>query len=91
MIPIRKENYSDFDISKLPSDENEKKRILLLRTQFRWLNKNKNFIYDKARCLYVSYKKERLPKRVVERCCNFPMLETKCQEYSYSKKTKESV
>lgn len=88
MIPVRKENYINFDLNNLPQDELQRKRILLLRTQSKWLNKNREQIYDKASRLYMNYKNNRLPKRLIERCCNFPILEEKCQEYNELNKSK---
>ena len=32
--------------------------------------------------LYKLYKNNNLPENVRKRCCNFPLLEAKCEEYN---------
>ncbi|MBO5095884.1 MAG: type III toxin-antitoxin system ToxN/AbiQ family toxin, partial [Bacilli bacterium] len=39
-------------------------------------------INSKSKLLYDLYKTDKLPKNVRERCCNFPLLEEKCNEYN---------
>lgn len=85
MIPVKKENYMEFNINDVPNEDKEKQRILLLRTQSRWLNKNKELIYDKAYRLYINYCNKNLPTRIAKRCCDFPLLEEKCENYLSTK------
>ncbi len=81
MIPVKSDNYEIIDTSVLPQEDNERKRIMLLRTQLYWLNKNKVSIIGKAKKLYNLYVNDLLPNRIAERCCNFVLLEKKCSEY----------
>lgn len=82
MIPVTKNNYTLINLSDMPETEEELKRQNLLKTQLRWLNNNKRMVRGKAIRLYNSYKKGVLPKRIMDRCCNFKLLEEKCNEYS---------
>ena len=50
--------------------------------QLRWLNSNKTDIYLKSNTLYEKYIKGLLPQNVINRCCNFKLLEEKCKEYN---------
>lgn len=82
MIPVTSNNYKEFDLNKSSEDKNEMRRIHLLRNQLRWLTSNKKIINSKSKLLYDLYKTDKLPKNVRERCCNFPLLEEKCNEYN---------
>lgn len=81
MIPVSKNNYELINLSIIPNTQEELKRQYLLKTQLRWLNKNERMVKGKAVRLYNLYKKGELPKRVMNRCCNFKLLEEKCNEY----------
>jgi len=81
MIPVTDKNYNEFDLNKKATDKNEKYRIELMKNQLRWLTTNKKEIYTKSKLLYDLYNNNKLPKNVKERCCNFPLLEKKCNEY----------
>lgn len=81
MIPVTKNCYELFDLNGPTETISEKKHQSLLRSQLRWLNSNKVAIKGKAIRLYDNYRKKRLPKRIMERCCDFPLLEKKCSDY----------
>lgn len=53
-----------------------------MNNQLRWLTANKKEIYTKSRLLYNLYINNKLPKNVKSRCCNFPLLEEKCEIYN---------
>ena len=82
MIPVSRKNYEIIDLNKEPATESELKRQLLLKTQLKWLNDHHRMVKGKAIRLYNSYKKVYLPRRIKDRCCNFPLLEEKCNEYN---------
>lgn len=82
MIPVTNKNYLEFDLSKKNKNAKEKARIELITNQLRWLTLNKDRIYKKSKLLYNLYKKDKLPKNVKDRCCNFLLLEEKCKEYN---------
>lgn len=82
MIPVYKNNYQLIDLNKKSDKKAELSRIILLQNQLRWLNANKTDIYLKSNTLYKKYIKGLLPQNVINRCCNFKLLEAKCKEYN---------
>lgn len=82
MIPVTNNNYEEFDLNKKTETKSEKNRLELLQNQLRWLTKNKKNIYDKSRLLYEKYKNNKLRENVRKRCCNYILLEEKCNEYN---------
>ena len=56
-----------------------------MKNHLRWLNDNKKEIYFKSKLLYTLYKDGKLSKNVMNRCCNFILLEKKCMEYNNEK------
>lgn len=82
MIPVNKSNYNIIDLNEKTNDKNKSARILLLKNQLRWLNKNRVDIYEKSSNLYKKYVNNLLPINVRNRCCNFILLEEKCREYN---------
>ena len=82
MIPVTSNNYHEFNLNKKAQNKDEKFRIELLRNQLRWLTAHRKEVYGKSRLLYDLYKKDKLPNIVKDRCCNFPLLETKCEQYN---------
>ncbi|MBQ2640206.1 MAG: type III toxin-antitoxin system ToxN/AbiQ family toxin [Bacilli bacterium] len=82
MIPVKSNNYEEFDLNKKTSNKKEIQRIALMNNQLRWLTSNKKDIYTKSRLLYNLYKNNKLSKNIKTRCCNFPLLEEKCKEYN---------
>lgn len=82
MIPVDENNYVEFDLNKQTNDKYEKARINLMRKQLRFLTSNRKEIYTKSKLLYNLYKNNKLTKNVKSRCCNFMLLEEKCNEYN---------
>ena len=82
MIPVSSNNYEIIDINKIPKNINELKRQQLLKDQLLWLNKNYNKIIINANKLYDLYTFGRLPERIKQRCCNFPLPIKKCKKYN---------
>ena len=82
MIPVTKDNYEIIDLNAKLTDTYELKRQILLKSQLLWLNKNIKNVKGKAISLYEMYKNDRLPDRIKSRCCNFMLLEEKCNEYN---------
>lgn len=81
MIPVNKKSYELFDLNKKTNDVNEIKRIKLLKEQLRWLNKNSLEVRKISKTLYNLYVNNKLPDNVKNRCCNFILLEEKCDLY----------
>ena len=89
MIPVNTDNYMEFDLNKKTNNELDISRIELLTNQLRWLTLNKKEIYTKSRVLYNLYVNNKLPKNVKDRCCNYLLLEDKCNEYNLNKEFQE--
>ena len=63
----------------------DKEYQTLLKKQLLWLNKNSDIVRKKSIILYNAYISGALYKNIYERCCNFPLLEVKCDEYNKEK------
>ena len=81
MIPVKSNNYELFDLNSKPITTPELKRQNLLRSQLLWLNKNISIVKGKAVNLYEKNRDNKLPIRISQRCCNFILLEEKCNQY----------
>ena len=60
----------------------DRKYKALLENQLTFLNNNKKALYEKIAWFMFLYKRGRLNQRILGRCCNFELLETKCLEYN---------
>lgn len=74
MIPVKKKQLIEFDINK----ENSGYRQILI-SQYHFCNKHSRAIQEKASETYNRSKKNRFMKKI---CCNFKLLEKKCEEYT---------
>ncbi len=83
MIPVTSKNYAVVDLDD--TNPMQLKYMTLLKKQLHWLNENKSKIIYKADSLYALYIAKLLPKRIAQRCCNFPLLEEKCVIYNQEK------
>lgn len=77
MIPVLDDNIQLLDLDNNINTNYSK----LLREQIYWLIRNDEVIYDKSRKLYDDYINNKLYKQIKDRCCDFPLLEIKCQDY----------
>lgn len=84
MIPVTDNNIELIDLNKKTSNKVEKNYLILLNKQLYWLNRNIDILHNRSQKLYYSYVNNKLPSTIYNRCCNFPLLETKCNEYNYS-------
>lgn len=82
MIPVTKNNYTIVDLKKKTKTFKERKYQKLLIEQLTWLNANYNQVKNKSYKLYDLYNKGKLSQSVMNRCCNFLLLEEKCNEYN---------
>ena len=53
----------------------------LLENQLSFLNDRRKYLFSKIEIFQTLYQKDKLPERIKNRCCNFRLLEEKCQEY----------
>ncbi len=84
MIPVKRENYTLVNLNVRLKNAIDKKYYKLLSEQLDWLNAHKLQIEEVSHKLYDWSIADRLPKNVKKRCCNFKLLEQKCQEYLIS-------
>ena len=77
MVPVKDDN-----IIHLNLEDEDRKDTKLLKEQIFWLNRNREKLYNKSKQLYDRYKKGILSTNIINRCCNFPLLEEKCNEYN---------
>ena len=85
MIPVVKECYEEYNLDTKNCNKSERQRRELMKNQLRWINNNVKDISTKSQFLYKKYKENKLPANVMDRCCNFPLLEEKCKDYNKSK------
>jgi len=76
MLPVKDNNICEFDIEK--NDSYSK----LLRIQLYYLNRNYSKLSRNSSLLYKKYVNKKLIKVIYDRCCNFKLLEEKCEEYN---------
>lgn len=83
MIPVIEGCYNIIDLSKSKSSilKRDKVYYILLDKQLRWLIRNGNNINKKAKLLYDKKLSDTLNSSISSRCCNFKLLEIKCNEY----------
>ena len=81
MIPVNIENYVLIDLNKETTLANEQKYLKLLKEQLNWLNANYAQVKNKSLKLYQLYNMNKLSKNIMDRCCNFKLLEEKSKIY----------
>ena len=81
MVPGKVDNYEFVDLGSNKITLSEKKYQKLLKQQLLWLNENYIQVKTKSYKLYDLYNKGRLSKNLMDRCCNFKLLEDKCNIY----------
>ena len=81
MIPVPDGSYTLVDTKTQGLTSHEQQYKALLRNQLRWLNRDGKKLRDIAYNLYINRIHNTLPFRVQKRCCDFRLLEEKCNEY----------
>ena len=89
MIPVDNKNIEYINFNVATKLKQEKQYLKLLKEQFYWLNRNKEKIYKTSEELYHRYINNILPRNIKDRCCNYPLLEEKCNKYNNSKELQE--
>ncbi len=82
MVPVTDNNIIKLDLDKACLTKSEEKYTKLLKEQIYWLNRNDEKLYGRSKKLYDKYIAGTLDRNIVERCCNFKLLEEKCKEYN---------
>ena len=81
MIPVTSSNYKIIYFAKISMNLSDKKYYELLKDQLFWLNKYYVQVVNKSSKLYNLYNNGKLNKIIMDRCCNFKLLEEKCIIY----------
>ena len=82
MLPVTDKNIIAINLNEKRYDVKDTKYIKLLKEQLYWLNRNPEKLYKKSKTLYDKYVNKTLNYTVLKRCCNFKLLEEKCNEYN---------
>ncbi len=77
MMPIPKRYLHVIKITKI-KDIKYKKMLFM---QMEWIEKNKVRINNRAKNLYYLVNEKKAEEKLIQRCCNFKLLEAKCQEF----------
>ena len=64
----------------LPLVKDKQYRKLIIE-QTTYLNNHKRDLLDKVKFFILKYDTNKLSKRIMDRCCDFNLLEEKCKEY----------
>lgn len=82
MIPVLKREYKVINFSNMTHNMDEIKYMYLLKNQLDYLNKYYIQITNKSFKFYNLYVEKKLNKKIIDRCCNFKLLEEKSLEYN---------
>lgn len=82
MIPVMKNQIKYIDLDAKASDIQKEKYNKMLKSQIFWLNRYGTGLTKKARNLYDKYTEDGLSQNIKIRCCNYKLLEEKCEEYN---------
>lgn len=79
MIPVPKGQFKYIDTNRRCVNPNEQMYQNLLKKQLRFLNREGKRLKNKALKLYEKRIKGQLPMQVINRCCDFRLLEEKVE------------
>jgi len=92
MIPINKENLNKINLKISDTDTKaEKDYKNLLVNQLSWCTENRDNIIKKATKLYNIIIEGKVSDTLIERCCDFRLLEQRCVEYAEIQKAIQEV
>lgn len=89
MIPISSDLANKINPNDLNRNYDNNAYKNLLNNQLSWCNSNKKFIIKKAEQLYKTVLNGNANSSLLNRCCNFKLLEQKCLEYSQTLNIKQ--
>ena len=82
MLPVTENNIIRLDLNKDSLTISEEKYTKLLRKQLYWLSRNSEKLYNRSKKLYDKYMAGTLDNSIAKRCCNFKLLEEKCEKFN---------
>ena len=77
MMPIPRRYLEKIDLKALKDIKYKN----MLRNQIRWINQNELRIHNRARNLYYLVLNGHTTEELLRRCCNFRLLEKKCDDF----------
>ena len=77
MMPIPKSYLEEIHIKEIKDIKYKK----MLYMQMEWIEKNKVRINNRAKNLYYLVLQKKATQQLINRCCDFKLLERKCQEF----------
>jgi len=85
MLPIPKRHLLKIEIDEIKDIKYKN----IINNQVVWLNINQKKIQNKAKELYYLVTTKAATKDLIDRCCDFKLLEKKCAEYMYENEIHE--
>lgn len=85
MMPIPKRYLQKIDLYNLTDIKYKN----MLRKQIKWINQNQLRINNRAKNLYYLILNGHTTKELLNRCCDFKLLERKCSEYMIENQVRE--
>ena len=85
MLPVTNNNIIEIELNTKGKNKKERMYLSLLKKQLFWLNRNNKRLFGRAKTLYTKYLNNTLTKNIRDRCCNFNLLEKKCEMYNKNK------
>lgn len=82
MLPVQEYNITLINLNEKCFNKSEEKYQKLLIEQIYWLNRNNEKLHERSKKLYNKYINKKLDEKIMNRCCNFKLLEIKCLEYN---------
>ena len=82
MLPVNDKNVILLDLNAKFDSVEKQQYYKLLKKQIFWLNRNSDKLYSQSKELYLKYLDNTLAPSIFARCCDFKLLETKCEEYN---------
>ena len=77
MIPIPSRYLHEINIEEIKDSKYKK----MLYMQMDWIEKNRVRINNRAKNLYFLVIQKKATDKLIERCCDFKLIEDKCQEF----------
>lgn len=85
MMPIPRRYLESINIKYLTDIKYKR----MLKNQIRWINQNELRIHNRARNLYYLILNGHATEELKKRCCNFRLLEKKCEDFMKENGVKE--
>lgn len=82
MIPVKANNVEKINLDEKCNTKEDLLYTNLLKSQIFWLNRHGDKMLVKAKALYFDFITNNLKENIKSRCCNFTLLEEKCNSFN---------